>query len=324
MESDEIQDFINKLPNDILAYILSKLQVDEAVRCNILSKRWVGLWKQSPHIEFNAKHMIKPMTQLLHTKESLKHQDSILNPFMQKVVYRYGILMFQLMCRHYGNMSSCRVLHFRKSLSIGEVNAWINLLLIKNKGLKHLSLECLPNYGDEIVHEDKINEPCFSHRIFHCLDSLELINYTIDCWSSFEDCHNLKILKLERIHLDEAMLSGILENCVVLENFSLIESNGFMKLIIMKSTLKVLRLQALCVEHLQIVAKNLEILFLDSIICPMKNLSIYAPSLHNFESHWYSRRLIQERKNIMKTYEILACFIDRWVSPITFNITSFT
>jgi hypothetical protein len=69
--SDEKQDFINKLPNEFLTFILSKLQVDEAVRCNILSKRWVGLWKQAHHIEFNAKHMIKPMTQLLHSRESI-------------------------------------------------------------------------------------------------------------------------------------------------------------------------------------------------------------------------------------------------------------
>jgi len=64
--SNDKQDFINKLPNDVLTFILSKLQVDEAVRCNILSKRWLGLWKQAHHVEFNAKHLIKPMTQLLH------------------------------------------------------------------------------------------------------------------------------------------------------------------------------------------------------------------------------------------------------------------
>jgi len=34
--SDEKQDFINKFPNDVLTFILSILQVDEAVRCNIL------------------------------------------------------------------------------------------------------------------------------------------------------------------------------------------------------------------------------------------------------------------------------------------------
>jgi len=62
--SDKKQYFINKLPNDVLTFILSKLQVDEDVRCNILSKRWVGLWKQARHIEFNSKHVIKPLNSM--------------------------------------------------------------------------------------------------------------------------------------------------------------------------------------------------------------------------------------------------------------------
>ncbi|WJX66849.1 hypothetical protein P8452_51359 [Trifolium repens] len=62
MGSDENQDFISALPNEVLTFILSKLHVDETVRCNILSKRWLGLWKKAPHIEFNAKHMIRPLS----------------------------------------------------------------------------------------------------------------------------------------------------------------------------------------------------------------------------------------------------------------------
>ncbi|WJX72443.1 hypothetical protein P8452_56327 [Trifolium repens] len=262
MGSDENRDFISALPNEILTFILSKLRVDEAVRCNILSKRWLGLWKKAPHIEFNAKHMIRP------------------------------------------------------SLSIGEVDTWIKFLVSKMKGLKHLSLECLPDYGedaDEIMFENEIYKLQISHRKFHCLSSLDLINYTMDSWCAFEDCHNLKILKLERIHLDDLVLSGILQNCVALENFSLIESTGFTKLIIMNSNLIVLILEALSMDRLEVTAQNLEVLFLDSITCPVMNLSIYAPSLSNFNSHSYSISSIEERKFVMKSYDILAYFIDLWM-----------
>jgi hypothetical protein len=307
--NDEKQDFINKLPNDVLTFILSKLQVDEAVRCNILSKRWVGLWKQAHHVEFNAKHMIKPLTQLLH-KGSFD-----LSPYMKKGVYRYGIQIFQLMHRHSGELFSSRFLHFQKSLSIGEVNAWINFLVTKKKSLKNLSLECIVEYG-EAVDENELCNPHFSRGIFHCLHSLELINYTIDCWYAFEGCQNLKILKLERIHLDGEVLIGILENCLVLETFSLIECTGFMKLTFKKSTLKVLRLQDLCVDHLEITAQNLDDLFLDSITCPMKNISIFSPRLQKFETHWYSKLSINDWKCVMKTNEILANFINLWVSSL--------
>ncbi|KAK2421471.1 F-box protein [Trifolium repens] len=42
MGSDENQDFISALPNEVLTFILSKLHVDEAMRCNIISKRQLG------------------------------------------------------------------------------------------------------------------------------------------------------------------------------------------------------------------------------------------------------------------------------------------
>ncbi|WJX71745.1 hypothetical protein P8452_55704 [Trifolium repens] len=71
MGSDENQDFISALPNEVLTFILSKLRADEAVRCNILLRRWLGLWKKAPHIEFIAKHMIRPVTQLLHSRGSI-------------------------------------------------------------------------------------------------------------------------------------------------------------------------------------------------------------------------------------------------------------
>ncbi|WJX72444.1 hypothetical protein P8452_56327 [Trifolium repens] len=251
MGSDENRDFISALPNEILTFILSKLRVDEAVRCNILSKRWLV-------VDFSIS----------------------------------------------------------KSLSIGEVDTWIKFLVSKMKGLKHLSLECLPDYGedaDEIMFENEIYKLQISHRKFHCLSSLDLINYTMDSWCAFEDCHNLKILKLERIHLDDLVLSGILQNCVALENFSLIESTGFTKLIIMNSNLIVLILEALSMDRLEVTAQNLEVLFLDSITCPVMNLSIYAPSLSNFNSHSYSISSIEERKFVMKSYDILAYFIDLWM-----------
>jgi hypothetical protein len=107
MGSDENQDFISALPNEVLTVILSKLRVDEAVRCNILSKRWLGLWKIAPHIEFNEKHMIRPVTQLFHSRELIITQDSFLYPFMRSELFRYGFVIFKLMFRHSGDLSSC-------------------------------------------------------------------------------------------------------------------------------------------------------------------------------------------------------------------------
>jgi hypothetical protein len=75
------------------------------------------------------------------------------------------------------------------------------------------------------VSKNEIYKLCNSHEKFQGPYSLELINYSMYCWYTFEDCHNLKIPKLRRIHLDDVISNAILENYVALETFSLIESN---------------------------------------------------------------------------------------------------
>lgn len=97
---------------------------------------------------------------------------------------------------------------------------------------------------------------------------------------------------------------------MALENFDLHESVGFIELNIMHQSLKVLQLQALFVDEIKISCQNLEDVLLDSIICPTKAVSIYAPNLRAFRSYCYStfgRMLsVKEGKSIVKTHEILA------------------
>ncbi|XP_057444064.1 putative F-box protein At1g67390 [Lotus japonicus] len=245
LKAEEKQDFISKLPDEILSIIISYLHVDEAVRCNVLSTRWEGMWKLAPHMEFDAKHMIKPLSQLLHKRKS--HKVPCFHPDPSK---------------------------------------------------------------NKQVSRDEICKPDFSPGLFSGLCSLELVNYTIDSWAAFEGCINLKNLKLERIYLNDISLSGILEACKGLENFSLVESTGFQTLIIVKSSLRVLQLQALCLDEVEINCPNLEVLQLDSVKCPLQHLIINAPSLRTFHSYCYSifARLlpINEGRYVLKTHEILA------------------
>lgn len=101
------------------------------------------------------------------------------------------------MLRHSGQISSRRFVHYRKSLVFGEVQSWVVFLLKNKKMVKDLSIECEPDYGEiaeHFVSKDDINKPLFPHGIFSSLGSLELINYTIDCWDAFVGCNNLKNL----------------------------------------------------------------------------------------------------------------------------------
>ncbi|KAJ1423444.1 Leucine-rich repeat domain superfamily [Sesbania bispinosa] len=57
-------DFISRLPDEVLSSIISLLPIDEGVRTSILSKRWTSVWKKTPHLDFDAKRMIYPLTGL--------------------------------------------------------------------------------------------------------------------------------------------------------------------------------------------------------------------------------------------------------------------
>ncbi|KAK7243077.1 hypothetical protein RIF29_37862 [Crotalaria pallida] len=249
----EKPDFTKGLPDDVLSHILSFLSIDEAVMCSVLSKKWLNLWKNTSHVEFNVKKMMKPLTQLLHSREPQTSLDSslLIGNSVCKTVSRYGFLVYPIILRHTSDLSSCKFVHVWKSLVYGDVQSWIKVLLRFKKGVTNLSLECEPDYGEVTEHfmsknNVMVQKPYFPPRTFANLASLELINYVIDCPEAFIGCNNLKTLKLNMMNIYEVILGWILENFVALENFSFLDSIGFDKLIIINQSLKVLQLQKLC------------------------------------------------------------------------------
>ncbi|KAK7324458.1 hypothetical protein VNO77_28018 [Canavalia gladiata] len=328
MKTDTNGDFINNLPDEILVNILSKLRIDEAVRCDVLSKRWFGLWKQTSHMEFDVRHMVNPLTKLLQSREARTVPDfNTLGPSINKIGYGFFSRVILLILTHSSILSSCHFRHFKKSLVFGDVETCIDFFLDRKKGIKDLCLECVSE-GEEgaekFVFHENVYTPTFPCGIFENLASLELINYTIECWLPFQECRQLKKLKLKRVYLDNITLSGILENCVVLENFMLLECNGLGRVLIVKSKLKVLQLQALCVGEIDIVTNSLEVLLLDSMICPVKDVRIYAPYLKTFRSYNYSiyaRMVAANGENsIAKTHQIFAQCSDLVMGPTTRSI----
>lgn len=286
-------DLISTLPDDILSSIISSLSIDEAVRSSILSKRWIPLWKHASHLDFNCTRM----------KKSFIHA-------IGKDAREYGKLVNSILHHHLGDLISCRFIHFPKNLTVGDVKGWIEYVMEKNKRLTHLSLE----YWSSISGcSTKEMIPNFQSKIFSVLCSLELTNYVLESsiLSAFESCENLKILKLKKIEMKNETISGILKNCWGLEKFSLIDSIGFNILKIENPGLRFLELKKLSVNEIEVYAEDLQVVVIDSLICPGKSLKIYSQNLRTFSSSYD-----QTAQMNLKTHEILENCSDLFVSSL--------
>jgi len=130
---------------------------------------------------------------------------------------------------------------------------------------------------------------------------------------------NLKILKLKKMDLQSETINEILKKCLGLEKFSLIESNGFDVLKIKNPNLKFLELKWLNVEEIDIYIEGLQVVVIDSLICPKKRLKIYYQNLNTFSSSYDPIvKSIYSSGKSLKTHEILENCSDLFVSSSVF------
>ncbi|XP_068465550.1 putative F-box protein At1g67390 [Phaseolus vulgaris] len=249
--NNEELDIINQLPGAVLSQIISSLSIDEAVRSSVLSKQWKPLWKQTSCLDFDGRRMVNPLSQLNNSLPKSMSFDPIK---VSQYAEAYDEIVNQVLHLHLGDLISCRFRHFRQHLCAGDVEKWVEFVIMK-KGLSSLNLECDQLIQD--VHHIYLDtspdgEIEFKPRIFSNLYSLELTNYTLNIETpfAFESCEKLRILKLKKIVMEDATINGILDKCLCLEKFSLTKSSGFKKLNIMNSSLKYLKLKLLMLSEL--------------------------------------------------------------------------
>ncbi|KAI9083130.1 hypothetical protein K1719_034921 [Acacia pycnantha] len=294
-------DFISNLPNDILLTILSLLPVDEAVRTSILSKRWLSLWKNTPHLDLDVMHMIKPLTQLQISPPD-DQLDYVLNLPKYEGIRRYNIIVYLILHKHRGGLKSCKFTHFpQKGIQIN-----LAVLFERQNTVDELSLECKPLNEEKIQRFLGLN----AYGIFSSLSSLEIVNYYLESPIPFGGCMKLKTLKLKLVDVEDETLLAILRRCYKLEILSLVGCSKLRNLEIFHMKLKFLELRALCVYQIIVSATSLEVLDISSLASP-ESLSflITAHRLRVFQSHnkpISHEGLVFRRGNyVLKTNEIL-------------------
>ncbi|KAJ1430323.1 Leucine-rich repeat domain superfamily [Sesbania bispinosa] len=277
---EEPSDFISRLPDEVLTSIISLLPIDEGVRTSILSKRWTSVWKKTPHLDFDAKHLIYPLIGLNISPKN--HTDFTLDSDYVKGILKYSTLFSSIAKQDLGNLTTCRLLHFPHF----EVKLWLKILVEKNKGLKDLTLEC-ELLGTTWKQEFSLIDNGWD--VFSSLESLELIRYFIYSPSPLGVSKNLKTLKL-------------------------IEPFGFTKIKVKISSLKVLELNYLCLKDVQILAPSLVIVTLASLNCPPNNIALRAPNMRAF--HCYMTAPNPTPRHALKTHVLLEYYNGLLVSEL--------
>ncbi|XP_010419040.1 PREDICTED: putative F-box protein At1g67390 [Camelina sativa] len=238
-----VEDRISELPDDVLVMILNKLVTEDVIKTSVLSKRWKNVWKKVPYLVFDLQNSIVTNMETL-----TDHSHRVANE-ITKVINN-----------HNGHLEGCTIKHEYHQCHNGVLETWIRLLTLQ-KRTRNLSLSNLHVHGrgyNQLYLPPKI----FSHPY---LASLSLCLYELKTAYAFNRCHNLLILKLEKISIEVDVLNTIIASCPSLKVLVLhvMWDNGRACLKIRNNNLKLLHLACSNVDGIEVYAPLLDIFSID-------------------------------------------------------------
>ncbi|XP_027342968.1 putative F-box protein At1g67390 [Abrus precatorius] len=130
IDLNEGEDLTSKLPDPVLALIISFLPIKNAVRTSVLSPRWKRLWKTTPTLNFDHKLMLNPQLQTsLHS----------LTPTLLAAIDNAANLICSPLDKHAGSLERCKIVHLIESCQNEHAKFWM-VKLIEEKRVKELSM----------------------------------------------------------------------------------------------------------------------------------------------------------------------------------------
>ncbi|CAN6978697.1 unnamed protein product [Brassica rapa subsp. trilocularis] len=265
-------DWISKLPDELLQLILSKLSTEEAVRTSLLSSRWEDVWKW-------RSHLVLDMNKVLETTpdEDLHRVSVELARSMTKAINNYR-----------GHLERCIIQHYVSQCKDGTLQSWIHSVT----RLEHTKDLTLVNYIPATRRCTRASllsllPDTFSH---HSLTSLSLCGYTLIGPRAFSNCKNLKTLKLINVVISQAsVLSGVLAACssleVVVLKVNFLTPRGVLK--IENNNLKFLQLSFLYeIDRMEVYATCLDVLDIRCIKVKRDNFILVAPNIQVNTNAW--------------------------------------
>ncbi|KAK9051161.1 hypothetical protein SSX86_027787 [Deinandra increscens subsp. villosa] len=183
------KDIISSMPDDVVAHILDRLPLQDAVKTGILSRNWRFKWTMLTQLVFDEVFF----RYLLETKRE----------------NRYGEIISRLLLHLKGVISKFVLYIDQQTYPILEdehIANWI--LFLSRKGIKDLIIQNI------------LDQPLkLPTHLFTCVElkHLKLVNCCFDPPASFHGFPNLLSLELSRVQNESKKLGEFFSRCPVLE-----------------------------------------------------------------------------------------------------------
>ncbi|GLJ07208.1 hypothetical protein SUGI_0061620 [Cryptomeria japonica] len=229
------------LPDSLVAFILSKMPIKDAVKSSILSKRWRFLYTQMPQLTFTPHDIFGP---------TCSSRYPLIRPSVEQIISNILVL-------HSGNLEAFH-LHGtrfdfinRREFSHDSVCKWVRYASWCN--VKHLTLfDC--NTHDAL-------KEMLPPALFSCthLVTLRLRNYFLTSFPiNFIGFPHLITCELRDVQLTDGFLVSLISLCPLLQKLEAIRHAGLDNAAIFSSTIEHLYLES--VKSLSVNCPKLKIL----------------------------------------------------------------
>lgn len=233
------EDRISKLPDEILAYILSTMTVREAVVTSVLAKRWRYSWISISNLNFDATETLYKIAASFYNKG--KEYANWLNN--ERTMYVHWV-NHVLRLHAAQNLYEFRVCFDLDERSKTDIDEWFKFALAKR--VERLELDLSEGRG---IIRDPHN--CYNFSV--CLLDQSVEQMIRDFHSSFVGFKTLKSLSLKSVNVNGTIVEYFLSHCPLLERLSLHGSANFGSLKVAGSALMLKYLDLYCLIGTEVI-----------------------------------------------------------------------
>ncbi|KAJ1388086.1 Leucine-rich repeat domain superfamily [Sesbania bispinosa] len=279
--------FISKLPDALLADIVSRLPDAEGVRTSVLSQRWKTVWKHSSRLNFDQKKMLKPLIEhyLIYTNPNKRFASALRRKLRE--------------------WRSCGM----DEEALGERVEEISMELENHYDLN-------PYYQDmEYSWKDLAQTLDLPFEVFSGFEVLELKNYYLKIAPSIDTPQILKCLTFNNVAMSPDDLQKMLSYCSSLENLTLKKCNVKKNVEIDSPSLKVFKICRMSMSGIVVSAANIEVIEIDNVTYYPGKLVLKTPKLqvlcsyHDLENAPFVTELLKTKEIIETSSGIAVSFI---------------